>query len=385
MAKTYTVQSGDNLSTIAKNNGTTVDKISGYASGNASLIRPGEVLTIGGDGGGGGNAPANSDASAGGGVTNPFDFNQQYKSAIQTLMPDYNIEAGGIKTAGDITTKSFDTLAANVQNQEPLIRSQYAALAESLSVDKKNNLDFAAKQDQASVGNAQAAAASAGLSQATGSFYQPVQSAQDHAVKDQTDISLRYQADSQKNQATMNSEIGQLNTKAAEYTAQGQQALAQVYKETAQLKSSFDQQARSLASAYVAAANEQAKFQIQEKHLQLQEEHNASMEQISAERMNLAEQRYSDSQKTAEVKITGSGGYNFFDAKGQAIPAAEYAKLTHNTLMEVMGGSNDPNDRDFVATYQSAQQKIAKGDTTRSQATANLNRLFTNLGHITID
>lgn len=46
--QTYTVKSGDNLSTIAKNYGTTVGAISGYRSGNPNLIYPGEVLTIGG-------------------------------------------------------------------------------------------------------------------------------------------------------------------------------------------------------------------------------------------------------------------------------------------------------------------------------------------------
>lgn len=48
MAQTYTVKSGDNLSTIASRYGVKVSDISGYKSGNPNLIYPNEVLTIGG-------------------------------------------------------------------------------------------------------------------------------------------------------------------------------------------------------------------------------------------------------------------------------------------------------------------------------------------------
>lgn len=44
--QTYTVKSGDTLSGIAKNAGVGVGDITGYKSGNANLILPGEVLTI---------------------------------------------------------------------------------------------------------------------------------------------------------------------------------------------------------------------------------------------------------------------------------------------------------------------------------------------------
>lgn len=46
MATKYTVKAGDNLSKIAQQFGVRVSDISGYASGNANLIKPGEVLTI---------------------------------------------------------------------------------------------------------------------------------------------------------------------------------------------------------------------------------------------------------------------------------------------------------------------------------------------------
>lgn len=44
----YTVQSCDNLSTIAQRFGVSINQITGYRSGNPNLIYPGEVLTIGG-------------------------------------------------------------------------------------------------------------------------------------------------------------------------------------------------------------------------------------------------------------------------------------------------------------------------------------------------
>ena len=44
--RTYTVQSGDNLSAIAARFGVPVSAISGYRSGNPNVIYPGEILTI---------------------------------------------------------------------------------------------------------------------------------------------------------------------------------------------------------------------------------------------------------------------------------------------------------------------------------------------------
>ena len=52
----YTVQSGDNLSSIASRFGVSISQISGYRSGNPNLIYPGEVLTIGGASSGGGSS-----------------------------------------------------------------------------------------------------------------------------------------------------------------------------------------------------------------------------------------------------------------------------------------------------------------------------------------
>ena len=59
MAQTYTVKPRDNLSTIAQRLGVRVSDISGYRSGNANLIFPGEVLTVGG----GGSSSSNSSSS----------------------------------------------------------------------------------------------------------------------------------------------------------------------------------------------------------------------------------------------------------------------------------------------------------------------------------
>ena len=52
--RTYTVKSGDTLSGIAAKFGVSTSQISGYRSGNPNVIYPGEVLTIGG----GSSAPA---------------------------------------------------------------------------------------------------------------------------------------------------------------------------------------------------------------------------------------------------------------------------------------------------------------------------------------
>lgn len=60
---TYTVQKGDTLSGIASRTGTSLNNITGYRSGDANLIYPGEVLTLG-SGAGSTSGQANSNTAA---------------------------------------------------------------------------------------------------------------------------------------------------------------------------------------------------------------------------------------------------------------------------------------------------------------------------------
>jgi LysM repeat protein len=55
MAQPYTVKSGDTLGAIAKKLGTSVDNLTGYKSGNANLIFPGETISV--------KAPVNNEAT----------------------------------------------------------------------------------------------------------------------------------------------------------------------------------------------------------------------------------------------------------------------------------------------------------------------------------
>lgn len=388
MANTYTVKSGDNLSTIAQRSGVKISDISGYNTANPNLIRPGQVLTIGGSSGA--PAPASSPAPAGNpeapaaASSNPFDFNSQYQSAIKTLMPDYQTELSGFSAASDLTQKSYKTLEDGVNGQQPLVRQQYAALADKLSSKQAMDSEYAAKMDQGAVGNAMAAGASAGFSEATGSFYQPIQSARDSAVHDQNSISQTYAADTAKNTADLNSEINSLNSKAKEYEAQGLQALAQSTTQMAQLKTTYDNQARSLASAAITAANDQQKYAIAQQRLDLQEQHSAVMERVSIENLNLKVQSAQKKEAVPTVQTTGSGGYNFFSNTGQPITAAAYAKSTGESLLGIMQHSTDGNDKDFVVDYQSALSAIGKGSISRSSALARLQSKYTNLGNFTL-
>lgn len=76
-SQTYTVQPGDTISKIAAQHGVKPSSISGYASGNPNLIRPGEKLTIGGSaplitgGGQGGGSAAPSGAPPGSPAATP--------------------------------------------------------------------------------------------------------------------------------------------------------------------------------------------------------------------------------------------------------------------------------------------------------------------------
>lgn len=77
-ASTYTVKKGDTLSQIAANFGTTVDKITGYKSGNADRIGVGEVLQIGG-------APASS--FAGGSTAGGADYASTVRDQLGGTTP----------------------------------------------------------------------------------------------------------------------------------------------------------------------------------------------------------------------------------------------------------------------------------------------------------
>src|SRR3990167_481706 len=80
-AQQYKVQAGDTLSAIAKKYGVSISDITGYKSGNANLIFPGENLTIGGKSQVGGQTTPTGDSGASGGVpegggatpTDPYD------------------------------------------------------------------------------------------------------------------------------------------------------------------------------------------------------------------------------------------------------------------------------------------------------------------------
>src|SRR3972149_3524991 len=124
MAQTYTVKSGDNLSTIAKNYGTTVGAISGYRSGNPSLIYPGEVLTIGagsapaGGGGGGG------DSGLPGAPDYTFDPNKFAGEATSQVAPIYDPQITGLQKSLPLLQQRYDLLLEQITAQSEGSKAQ---------------------------------------------------------------------------------------------------------------------------------------------------------------------------------------------------------------------------------------------------------------------
>jgi len=94
MAKTYTIQKGDTLGAIAKKYGVGVGDISGYKSGNADLIYPGENINIG------------EKAKA----PEPTSYVNEVKSQLtsEDTKPEGDYGLGKVKTDMETTKKSRD-------------------------------------------------------------------------------------------------------------------------------------------------------------------------------------------------------------------------------------------------------------------------------------
>lgn len=103
----YTVQAGDTLSGIAAKNGVKMGDITGYASGKANLIRPGEVLSWGNPAGAAPAAPAAPAAASSG------------------MLPDVGAAYQGQIDKVDELAKGRDALISRLNSQED---SNYAAL-----------------------------------------------------------------------------------------------------------------------------------------------------------------------------------------------------------------------------------------------------------------
>lgn len=141
MAQQYTVKPGDTLSAIGAKYGVDYKKITGYASGNANLIRPGEVLTI---------------PDAGNSVAPPAQFTdksqvQSYTNAaqndfIQTYKPP---DAPKLSSAADIASEVKKLLPTNPAPQAPSLVDQYAKYRQDNNIDglESDIRDLTAQED----------------------------------------------------------------------------------------------------------------------------------------------------------------------------------------------------------------------------------------------
>lgn len=131
----YTVQPGDTLSAIATKMRTTIDKITGYASGNPNLIKPGEVLRVGAE-----SSPASFtgiDATKTPAPKNPLaditsiDTYKGVMAGVDTAQTDYNTAA---KKLGDTLTpiNSADIMKTKSVDQKVEAKSQAVLDAETL-------------------------------------------------------------------------------------------------------------------------------------------------------------------------------------------------------------------------------------------------------------
>lgn len=357
MPNTYKVQAGDTVSGIAQKLGVSQDQVTGYKSGNASKIGVGEDLTIGG----GQSSPGPSAAQQPADASSPFDFNGYYKSALEQLKPGYDQESSAVSQSGQIQQNTFETLAKNVEKQEPIVRQQYAALAEQFKARNQQEVATADRVGTADMGNAKAALANSGLSTATGSFYQPVAEAEASHQDRLSKISTSYNADSTKLQADMSKETTQLESEASQYRAQGSNVMATVIERQAELKSKFDNSARTLASDYLKAANDQQKFEIQERRLDLSEKHQQQMEELAQARLAFSESKSSNGSmnqykaKYGQHKDASSGdvvhdGVTFYGPGGEKVTAATFLRGRTGTdpsrsqIAAIIGNSGKADD-----------------------------------------
>jgi len=229
MAITYTVKPGDTLSAIGQKYGVDWRKITGYRSGNPSLIYPGEVLTI----------PTEETTTPITGSPTIQQTATDWQTAVQKareMKPDfsdiyktYADLAGQLKSMGEEAAK-------RKEEQIPMVTNIYAKLAESLSQQETEEKETKQKEKTTDVGTMAARAAAAGFSTVEGFKADELRNLAADYDRQVAKIADKYKIDRERLATEEEKDITELQSEAEQLRSSGLGSAAALTEKIANLK-----------------------------------------------------------------------------------------------------------------------------------------------------
>lgn len=301
-----------------------------------------------------------------------------------------------ITNQGKVAQESAAATAASLEGRQALLTKTYGDLSKEFEVQQAHETDTAKGIGDARIGEAKVALARSGVTDAQGGFRAPVTGAENDLESTIGQIADKYSVKQEEAADAFASNIQQLSEQIVQAKNSGNEAWAATLTSVAQLKYQQNQQVLSLAQQMQAAQSQAEKDAWQQYmdvvNMQHQQEtldlayHASAREDASAARAAAADVDHSGIYSNFKLKPSQSGpsnaGLTFTDKSGKTIPAAEYAKQSGKSVIDVLSGSNDPGDREFIAKYKELQQQIADStdpDTTAKQANALISRDFSHI------
>jgi hypothetical protein len=211
-------------------------------------------------------APASSAVPTVPTTSTTSDLNTYLSQASSLLGPsETNLETATTNAAKQ-EAAGENLMASQETAQLPLVQQTYANLSAELSTQE--NIDVGAEKatGEQNIGGAKASLAAAGVTDAAGSFEAPVTAAQNQQNENIASTAASYAAQQTTAVTNMETQIQQINDKAADYTEQGNIDVANALTSVAQMQSSYNTELLNYASSSEAAEQsynlDLAKFNI---------------------------------------------------------------------------------------------------------------------------
>lgn len=254
-------------------------------------------------------APAPADQSmnvvpavpAGGAAAQPTGLDAYLASAKANLDPNFQSILKQYQDAQAVTQQSFSDLAKTTLDREPIVRQIYANLANELDVSQQIETTQAQQTGEQRVGEAKAALAGAGIENAQGSFRAPVTAAENARDATFASIADKYNVKKEDVAAQLTSSVADLYDKAAGYTAQGNQALADMTTKIADLQYNYQGQVADLAKQMYQTDSDERKFELQQKMDTLKWETEQAKLDVMNKNADIAQQRADISEQNAQT------------------------------------------------------------------------------------
>lgn len=311
------------------------------------------------------------------------DISAYIDVATKQLNPGFGDILDAVTKQGQQQAAGFQKLAADTLSGESIVQKTYGDLSNEFKVEQDIEAKQAEEIGKARIGEAKVAGAAAGVTAGQGSFRAPVTGAENDLTSTIATIAEKYGAKQEDIANTLTASIQQIQQKADEYLIQGNNTMADTLTQVAQLKYQQQQQITGLAQQMQSAQTtyEQNTWKdymdmVSAQHQQATLDVMLARLSISDRNASLAEKRFEASQSTPQVTVNKDGGYGFYDKTGNPIDAASYAKLTNRSITQVLSGSKDPKDVEFVQNYNEWMKQIATGGATKEQAQAALGGLY---------